>query len=183
MTHAPHPLLVQVEAFTPYDDRAHQHLQLLRQLLTDTPAPLSRDQYVPGHVTASAFVLSPDGSSLLLIHHRKLGLWLQPGGHIDDDDASLQASAAREASEETGLGSLRPLQAQPLDIDVHDIPELPPFPAHRHYDVRFAFQAGFLELQAQKDEVWAARWAARAELARWTTDLSVLRTAARLDRL
>ena len=65
--------------------------------------PTDRDRFVPGHFTASGFVVSPDGSSLLLIHHRRLDRWLQPGGHIDPEDASPIAAAAREVTEETGV--------------------------------------------------------------------------------
>ena len=56
----------------------------------------------PGHVTASAWLLSPDGRRFLLTHHRKLDQWLQPGGHADGD-TDLPRVALREAREETGL--------------------------------------------------------------------------------
>ncbi|MEN8041330.1 MAG: hypothetical protein ABFR95_07475, partial [Actinomycetota bacterium] len=48
-----------------------------------------RSEFEPGHFTASGFVTSPDGEALLLIHHGKLDRWLQPGGHIDPEDASV----------------------------------------------------------------------------------------------
>ena len=64
--------------------------------LIETSAPCSRAQFQPGHFTASAFVLHPSEPSILLIKHRKLGLWLQPGGHIHADDPSAQAAAVRE---------------------------------------------------------------------------------------
>lgn len=59
----------------------------------------------PAHLTASALVLDASGRRALLLLHRKAGAWLQPGGHLEADDASLAAAALREASEETGIGA------------------------------------------------------------------------------
>ncbi len=83
-------------------------------------------------------IARPDGSAFLLVRHRKLARWLQPGGHSDPSDATTLATALREAREETGLSGLTPLLfARPLDVDVHDIPARPDEPAHLHYDVRY----------------------------------------------
>ena len=60
---------------------------------------------LPGHITASAWLLSPDGKRFLLTHHRKLGRWLQLGGHADGD-SDVAAVALREAREESGLADL-----------------------------------------------------------------------------
>ena len=95
---------------------------------------------VPGHLTGSAFVVDSSGGKVLLVHHRKLGKWLQPGGHADGD-SDLQRVAAREVSEETGLSGLRPLLNGVFDLDIHTIPARPGEPEHLHYDVRFLFDA------------------------------------------
>jgi 8-oxo-dGTP pyrophosphatase MutT (NUDIX family) len=100
------------------------------------------DRGIPeGHLTGSAFVVSGDGQRVLLLHHRKLGCWLQPGGHGDPGEDSGEQVALREAVEETGLHDLvlHPTAARPLDVDVHLIPARPGEPAHHHLDLRYLF--------------------------------------------
>ena len=82
--------------------------------LVDSANPCSRKQFEPGHFTASAFVLHPTEPSILLIKHRKLGLWLQPGGHLQPEDTSAEHAARRELEEETGLQAYRLLQVLSL---------------------------------------------------------------------
>jgi len=85
---------------------------------------------LPGHVTGSAWVLSPDRDRFLLTHHRKLQRWLQLGGHADGE-GDVAAVALREAREESGIGRFAFLGAeaaggpQPIDLDVHAIPARP----------------------------------------------------------
>ncbi len=165
-------------AYQPVDERERGFRERIARLL-DSPAPSSRSQFDPGHLTASAFVLSPARDALLLIFHKKLGLWLQPGGHIEPDDATLEDAARREVSEEVGLeraaGSALPI----FDVDIHAIPARKSEPEHRHFDVRFCFRAERLEV-ALGDEVADARWVALAEIAQLTSDESVRRAARKL---
>ncbi|MGO4957041.1 NUDIX hydrolase [Luteococcus sp. Sow4_B9] len=90
---------------------------------------------LPGHLTASALVLTPDGLQTCLVHHRIVQAWLQPGGHLEASDSSLAGAALREAREETGLPDLR-IDPVPLHIDVHPITCRGSRPT-RHFDVRF----------------------------------------------
>lgn len=87
-----------------------------------------------GHLTGSALVLDPAGQRMVLLHHRKLRRWLQPGGHCDGD-ANLAAVALREASEETGIDGLA-VHPEPIDLDVHEV-DTPGDGPHLHLDVRF----------------------------------------------
>jgi 8-oxo-dGTP pyrophosphatase MutT (NUDIX family) len=104
--------------------------------------PFRRDD-PEGHVTASAVVARPSGAEILLVFHRKLERWLQPGGHVEDDDPSVFDAALREAREETGLSEFSaPLGSAILDLDVHAIPAFGAEAAHFHYDVRFLLTTG-----------------------------------------
>jgi 8-oxo-dGTP pyrophosphatase MutT (NUDIX family) len=92
-----------------------------------------------GHLTGSAITVSADGSSVLLLHHRKLDRWLQPGGHGDPGEATGEEVALREALEESGIRGLllHPTAPRPLDVDVHGIPAREGEPAHEHLDLRY----------------------------------------------
>lgn len=97
-----------------------------------------------GHITTSAFIINENADALLLLKHKSLNRWLQPGGHVDATDLSLKAAALREACEETGLASasLKLLSDDIFDIDTHHIPAntKKQEPAHVHHDIRFLFQ-------------------------------------------
>src|SRR5579875_1137194 len=58
------------------------------------------------HVTGSAFVFSADLQHVLLCFHKKAGVWLQLGGHIEAIDHSVGSTARREAHEEGGITTL-----------------------------------------------------------------------------
>jgi len=96
-----------------------------------------------GHVTASAVVAHTSADRFLLVFHRKLDRWLQPGGHLEDGDPSVFDAALREAREETGLSDFSaPIGSAILDLDVHAIPAFGADPPHFHYDVRFLLTTG-----------------------------------------
>lgn len=138
--------------------------------------PLDRSTFDPGHFTASGFVLSPGRDAILLIHHQKLQRWLQPGGHIDPEDPSAVAAAAREILEETGLDVALATDAV-FDLDIHTYPAGRE-PQHLHHDVRFLFVADTLDVPGS-DEIDDWRWVPFGEIARLDDDPSLVRPFAR----
>ncbi|MDN3919239.1 NUDIX hydrolase [Roseateles violae] len=143
----------------------HARLAALREQLDDDAGdPMARAN-MRGHVTTSALVLDPTLSQVLLIHHRVIGRWLQPGGHHEAGQ-SLWDSALREVAEETGVSALaaHPAWGQdlPLDIDSHAIAANPAKGegAHWHHDYAYLLiaQREPGRLRAQLDEVHAAAW-------------------------
>jgi 8-oxo-dGTP pyrophosphatase MutT (NUDIX family) len=182
---------------TPQDDHRPRLLELLaRAQLFDARDRETRDEIaafvganpdcllrsnLAGHLTGSAFVVDRERRRLLLIHHRALGRWLQPGGHADGDP-DLAAGARREAVEETGIEDLDLISPDPFDLDVHRIPAKPGVPEHLHYDVRFLFvAAGDTAPQAAEREVHAAAWVRLAALEEMGIEESVLRPARRIE--
>lgn len=170
----------ELEAFEPENEVERAHRDAIFELLQMPGDVSSREHYEPGHLTASAFVVSPDDAALLLIHHAKLERWLQPGGHVEPGDSSLLHAARREVLEETGVSELRLLQG-PFDVDVHEIPARGRAPAHRHFDVRYAFRASSWSVRGASDAL-EARWFPWEALDGARSDESVLRGARKLRR-
>jgi 8-oxo-dGTP pyrophosphatase MutT (NUDIX family) len=167
----------------PADDRERGHVARTRELLRTTDRPFDRRQTRPGHITASAFVLDPAGRELLLIHHAKLGLWLQPGGHVDAEDGDIVAAARREVAEETGLHELARAPGFPdlLDVDIHPIPDNPRKGEgpHEHFDVRVLLRAADRRATAGSDAL-AVRWVPLERVPDAGTDDSVRRAVRKL---
>lgn len=87
--------------------------------LTGDPGLLWRDS-APAHFTASAIPFDHDGTRVCLVHHPRIGAWVQPGGHFERGDPTVAAAAARELVEETGL--VGEIQTRPLRLSRHPAP-------------------------------------------------------------
>lgn len=124
----------ELRGHTPADAHEEQYCRAMIALLSADADPFSRNTFAPGHITAGCYILS--GDRLLLHHHRRLDRWLQMGGHVDDDESSLDA-AMREAREESGLDDLELVVGRIFDVDVHFIPAGRGEPDHSHFDVRY----------------------------------------------
>lgn len=137
---------------------------------------------ITGHFTGSAWLLSKDGSHALLMHHKKLGIWVQPGGHADGNPDLLDV-ALKEAREESGITAIEPVSTKIwrstreriFDIDVHHIPASKTTPEHDHYDVSFLLQVQSDEPLVQNDESHELRWITKDGSMLPTTERSVVR--------
>ena len=162
-----------IGGFTPSDQRSQSAALRTKTLLENSGLAAFDRSHLPGHMTASAFVVSTDYSHVLLMHHRKLDRWLQPGGHCDGD-TDVMAVALKELSEETGLNEVHPVSEHPCDVDVHVIPARGDMPAHGHHDVRFLFTADRASPLSHNDEAIDVRWIPLPDLAKYTQAPSVL---------
>jgi 8-oxo-dGTP pyrophosphatase MutT (NUDIX family) len=127
-----------------------------------------------GHLTGSAWIVSADRSRTLLTHHRKLGKWLQLGGHADGD-GDLLAVALREAREESGLTRLRVVDPALFDVDRHWIGERGAEPGHWHHDLRFMLEADPAEPLTLSSESKALAWVEVAAVAGLNPEESMAR--------
>jgi len=168
------PLLELLDRYGEHHPEEAGRVAAVRGLVESRPECFLRS-CLPGHVTGSAWILSPDHRRFLLTHHRKLDRWLQLGGHADGEPR-VAAVALREAEEESGQGPFAILSARhpggvalPIDVDVHAIPARPGDaagpgePAHEHHDVRFALVAS-RDAVRLSDESHALRWFEMTEL-------------------
>ena len=148
-----------LEQYNSMHDLLYQHYSNYRELYPDEVFPLlseqleSREEDITsrknfrGHIVADGRVVAPKSKKILLIHHKTLKRWLNPGGHIDEWETHPADSARREVLEETGVRvdfvldeNRDPLL---LHIDSHIIPENPKKwePEHWHHAMTFLFLA------------------------------------------
>jgi 8-oxo-dGTP pyrophosphatase MutT (NUDIX family) len=169
--------LLLVAAFTPQaeDEKSHE---LIAAVLEHTPAPFSRSQFNPGHITCTAVVLDTERRRVLLGYHHRLRRWLLPGGHVEETDASLGGAAAREATEETSVRLVAGAGARLVGMDVHGIPANPSKdePYHLHHDLIFEMTAES-DVVVRSEEATEVAWCAidETELARYGVPSSIVR--------
>lgn len=167
------PLLTLLRPYKPLNE-AERAMWLDTILFVEQHPDCFERSLLIGHITGSAWIVSPEGGQVILIHHRKLDRWLQPGGHADGDP-DVAAVALREAREETGLTSLKLVSPTIYDVDVHLIPAKGEVPAHHHYDIRFLFVADPAEPFLHSAETKDIKWVDYEKVPFFTPDKSVLR--------
>jgi 8-oxo-dGTP pyrophosphatase MutT (NUDIX family) len=148
-------------------------------------ADLASRQTTPLHLTASSVVLDTEGTHLLLLFHRKLGIWVQPGGHLGAREYPPEA-AARELAEECHLSGAQPefRQGLPFDTDIHPIEAHPAKgePAHWHCDFRYTFRSPRAPILLSRESL-RAHWARRGRELEELTQGRMARITSKLDDL
>lgn len=157
-------------------------IELIEMLLAHTPQPFSREQFSPGHITATALAVDETGR-IAMVFHARLQRWLLPGGHVEAEDSSIIAAAARELQEETGLQAAA---GHIIGADVHGIPPkikngVCREPYHQHHDVLVAFRTTAQGLVLSKESE-AVRWVAASEFDEFQVPANIRRAYARARR-
>jgi ADP-ribose pyrophosphatase YjhB (NUDIX family) len=141
------------------DDLSREFLQFF-----NSHSDVFQRHHPPGHFTASCWLVSADEQRVLLTHHKKLGRWLQLGGHADGNHNLIQV-ALTEAFEESGLSDLA-IEPKIFDLDAHVIPARKEDPEHIHWDVRFVIRVMGSEQYQLSDESLALAWRDIAEISK-----------------
>ena len=153
-----------VEARDPVDDREDASIEAFLDAFDRLEDPFDQRRDIV-HVTGSGVVVGDRG--VVLLEHKRLGIWLQPGGHIDPGETPWDA-ALRESLEETGLavsfaGPFAAGVPGLLHVDVHAGGR-----GHTHLDLRYLLDGGPADPDPPEGESqrigWFA-WDAAIELA------------------
>ena len=166
-----------LQNYRPFDAHETAMVARLKRFLAAPGAHFGRDLagHAPdwGHVTGSSWIVDEGGENVVLVFHRKLGKWVQPGGHCEGESDVLSV-AVREAREETGLDVWAHDNAI-FDVDAHEIPEYWNTPAHVHYDVRFLLRANAAQSPVVSAESRAVRWVSLDEAQKLSGENSIAR--------
>ncbi len=168
-------VLTLLQSHQPASKKERQDTQRTIEFVQNTSLFWQRNTLY-GHITASAWIVDTTYRYAILVHHKKLNQWFQPGGHIEND-IDMLAAAKREAIEETGIKQLEIASTPIFDIDVHSIPANKSMPQHWHFDIRFAFLADAAIQPHVSDESHDVRWILLEELTRLNNDESITRMA------
>lgn len=147
-------LLGALGAVQPLDELERDDIAATVALLVGCDRPFDEDAQ-RDHVTASAFVVSTLG--VVLLRHRRLGIWVQPGGHVDPGEP-VEAAVLRELREETGVEAAHLDPAALVHVSVHEGPR-----GHRHFDCRWLVEATTTGIAPAAEETDEVHWFAPAE--------------------
>ena len=159
--------------YQPVEEGEKKMYEIMVGFIVEHPDCFDRS-LLQGHVTGSAWIVNPDRTHVLLIHHVKLNKWLQPGGHCDGDEDVLRV-AIKEVLEETGL-TVKPVHEKIFDVDNHLIPPKREVPAHIHYDIRFLVTAEKeTDSLPGNSEVNSIQWIKLEDVHRYNNEESIMR--------
>lgn len=171
-------LLDLLEKHSPIDDNELKMRNETIEFVKTNEECFKRELLI-GHVTGSAWIVNAARTHVLMMHHRKLNQWFQPGGHCDGDPDVLNV-ALKEANEETGLENLKVVNGEIYDVDVHQIPERKGIPTHYHYDVRFLIEADMNEQLIITEESNDLAWVSLEKIAEHNDSESIMRMARKI---
>ena len=168
-----------LENYRPRDPREEADKALMLECCRLYGPNLLTREALAAHITASAFVMSPDLEWVLMAWHNIYRSWAWTGGHADGDP-DLLGVAIREAGEETGVSGLEPLGKGPASIEVIPVPRHQKrgkeVAAHLHLNVSFLLLAPRegQRLSVKPDENSGVRWLPARDLSRWCTEEDML---------
>lgn len=115
-----------------------------------------------GHLTASAWVVTPDREKVLMAYHKLYGSWAWLGGHADGD-WDLCRVAEKEAREESGIRELKLVSEEPISLEILPVngheKKGKYVPCHLHLNLTYLFEAApDQDLQCKPDENTGVAW-------------------------
>lgn len=166
-------ILKLIEEYYPSDKMEQLFKEQTLNFIVNNPTCFERS-CIEGHITGSAWIVNSEFTHALLIHHKKLNKWFQPGGHCDGNP-DVQFVAKKEVLEETGV-NIKLVYPEIFDLDIHNIPATEKINSHFHFDIRFLFVAQMEKLDMiENAEVKKIEWVPLDLIKTFTADNSILR--------
>jgi 8-oxo-dGTP pyrophosphatase MutT (NUDIX family) len=179
---AARPVLDLLDRFQPRDEAEAADVTRIRELAEQTDDPWARAN--PLHITASALIVHPATSRVLLRWHQRQQAWLQVGGHGDPGESDPLDIALREAREESALTDLEPWpDAELWQVTIVDVPASSKEPAHQHADLRFLLATGDPEAARPETPDNPLRWLPVAEAEAVTSEANLRALLTRVEEL
>lgn len=156
----------QIEWYHPWNEQEEADRKLILKYIDVFEDILTRENEI-AHITASSWIVNRDRSKVLMIYHNIYDSWAWTGGH-DDGDGDLLSVALREAREETGIRTIRPLlndiySMEILCVNGH-VKKGRYVSSHLHLNITYLLEADEREaLRIKEDENSGVRWAALEE--------------------
>ena len=162
-----------IAAFIPTCEQEERDQKMMLTFMESNPNCLTRDNSV-AHMTASAWVVNPARDKVLMVYHNIYDSWSWTGGHADGE-ADLQAVAYREAREETGIETLKPLMDGPVSLEVitvdGHVKKGKYISSHLHMNLTYLFEAEENQaLTVKEDENSGVAWIPREELRAYVSE-------------
>ena len=151
----------QIREYIPWNEQEQQDREVLLRWLSSGVDIATRDNPV-AHLTASAWVVSPDRKFVLMAYHNLYDSWAWLGGHADGD-LDLQAVATREAREESGIREVNPLMDAPISLEILTVDGHEKkgkyVSSHLHLNLTYLFEAEMDQaLTVKPDENSGVAW-------------------------
>jgi len=150
-----------VEDFLPYNEQEERDKEMLLQYLSSGESIFFRES-LGAHMSASAWVVNRAHDKVLMAYHNIYNSWAWTGGHADGETDLLKV-AVREAMEETGIRTVRPVtedifSLEVLTVDGHE-KKGTYVSSHLHLNVTYLLEADDREvLHMKEDENSAVGW-------------------------
>ena len=154
-------LIAQIESFIPCNEQETADKEIMLRWIKSHDDICLREN-LSAHMTASAWVVSPDRKKVLMAYHNLYNSWAWLGGHADGDWDMLRV-ARKEVREESGVAGLKLLSPDMISLEILTVDGHEKrgsyVPSHLHLNVTYLFEADPAEnLQVKPDENSGVAW-------------------------
>ena len=156
-------LIAQIESYVPFNEQEGRDKAQILAFLRSGAELVTRENQV-AHLTASAWVVSPDRKQVVMVFHNLYKSWSWMGGHADGDWDLLRV-AKKEVMEECGLTELTVVSPDIFSLEILSVAGHEKkgkyLSSHLHLNVTYLFEADPSQpLHIKPDENSAVGWVA-----------------------